>query len=60
MTEANNIKNYFVDEAGDPVIFNAKGQVIIGNEGCSKFFMLGFLDIMNADTLAKDIQKLSI
>jgi hypothetical protein len=58
MTEANNIKNYFVDEAGDPVIFNAKGQVIIGNDGCSKFFMLGFLDIMDADSLAKDIQKL--
>jgi|GEM_PF-4186931 hypothetical protein len=30
------IKYYYVDEAGDGTIFDAKGRVIIGNEGCSK------------------------
>ena len=25
----------FVDEAGDPALFNRKGHLIIGDEGCS-------------------------
>ncbi|MFZ2654102.1 MAG: DUF3800 domain-containing protein [Victivallales bacterium] len=58
MEESKKIKNYFVDEAGDPIIFNAKGHVIIGNDGCSKFFMLGFLDITDLSALDKDIQQL--
>ncbi len=29
--------HYFVDEAGDPTLFNRKGQLIIGNEGCSRY-----------------------
>jgi hypothetical protein len=44
MTESS-IRHYFVDEAGDGTIFDAKGRVIIGSEGCSKFFMLGLLDV---------------
>ena len=54
------IKNYFVDESGSPEIFNKKGQVIVGTEGCSRFFMLGFLDIPDPkevrDSL-RDLQK---
>jgi len=37
-------RHYFVDEAGDGTIFNKRGKVIIGTEGCSRFFMLGLLD----------------
>jgi hypothetical protein len=28
---------YFVDEAGDPVLFNRKERVIVGDEGCSRY-----------------------
>ena len=38
-------KHYFVDEAGDPTIFDSKGHVIAGNEGCSSHFILGVLDV---------------
>ena len=33
--------NYFVDEAGDPTPFGARGQVLVGTEGCSRHFMPG-------------------
>lgn len=51
-------RNYFVDEAGDDVIFNKHGQPIIGTEGCSRFFMLGLLDIANPDKLQADFDEL--
>jgi len=37
--------HYFVDEAGDPTLFDHKGKIIIGNEGCSEYFILGKLDV---------------
>ena len=38
-------KHYFVDEAGDPVLFNRRKQIVVGQEGCSTFFMLGLLEV---------------
>lgn len=35
--------SYFVDEAGDPVFYNAKGQLIVGTEGCSKILIIGYI-----------------
>ena len=52
------IRHYYVDEAGDGTIFDARGRVIIGNEGCSRFFMLGLLDVANPDMLETDIKDL--
>jgi len=37
--------NFFVDEAGDPTLFDAKGRILVGQEGCSKNFILGKLDV---------------
>lgn len=37
--------HFFVDEAGDPTLFNAKGRILVGQEGCSKTFILGKLDV---------------
>jgi hypothetical protein len=34
---------YFMDEAGDPVFYNGKGELIVGNEGCSKILILGYI-----------------
>ena len=40
-----NTLHFFVDEAGDPTLFDAKGRVLVGQEGCSKTFILGKLDV---------------
>lgn len=39
------VRFYFVDEAGDGTLFDRKGQVIVGQPGCSRYFMLGLLDV---------------
>lgn len=51
-------KTYFVDEAGDPVLFDAKGKVIVGQEGCSKFFIMGFLDVSDPALLDNELRHL--
>jgi len=33
--------DFFVDEAGDDTLFDKKGRVIVGQEGCSNYFILG-------------------
>lgn len=37
--------DYFVDEAGDPAVFGARGRVLVGNPGCSRYLMLGVLQV---------------
>ena len=39
------IRNYFVDEGGDGILFSRKGKVLVETEGCSRFFILGLLDV---------------
>lgn len=34
---------FFVDESGDPVFFNKRGELIVGKEGCSRVLILGFV-----------------
>ena len=52
------VRHYYVDEAGDPVLFNARGRVIVGEEGCSRFFSLGKLDVTAPDALADSLTNL--
>lgn len=49
---------YFVDEAGDPTLFNRKGRLIVGDEGCSRYFILGKLEIEEPEVLAKQLDAL--
>jgi hypothetical protein len=49
---------YFVDEAGDPTLFNAGGRVIVGEDGCSSHFMLGALDVANPVALGMGLRSL--
>lgn len=51
-------RHYFVDEAGDPTLFDRKGRVIVGQDGCSSHFMLGMLDIPNVAALDQDLHDL--
>lgn len=51
-------RHYFVDEAGDGTLFNRKGKVVIGNEGCSRFFILGTLSIADPPGLTQRMEDL--
>jgi len=50
--------HYFVDEAGDAVLFNSNGHVLVGTEGCSRYFILGKLDVDDPKGLALALDKL--
>ena len=52
------IKYYFVDEAGDPTLFNRRKQIVVGQQGCSTFFILGLLDVAFPDSLGKELLEL--
>ena len=49
---------YFVDEAGDAIIFGRKGRVLIGEQGCSRYFILGVLDVPNPLLLQQELDGL--
>jgi len=51
-------RNYFVDEAGDGTLFNRRKQVVVGNEGCSSYFVLGLLDVSIPKQLNLDLANL--
>ena len=51
-------RNYFVDEAGDATIFDGKGRVLIGEQGCSRYFILGVLDILDPALLQQEMEEL--
>lgn len=51
-------KHYFVDEAGDPVLFDGKGRVLVGTEGCSRHFAVGLLDVADAAKLSAELNQL--
>lgn len=55
---AKSVCHYFVDEAGDTTLFNAKGNVIIGEEGCSRYFMMGLLHVDDPVKLATSLETL--
>lgn len=48
----------FVDETGDGAMFNRHGDVIIGTEGCSKYFILGFVLAEETNHIEKELDSL--
>lgn len=48
----------FVDETGDGAMFNRYGDVIIGTEGCSKYFILGFVLAEETNHIEKELASL--
>ena len=46
---------FFVDESGDPVFYNRRGRLIVGEEGCSLILMLGFIETTNPHLLRQSI-----
>lgn len=52
------IRFYYVDEAGDPVLFNAKKKVVVGNAGCSSYFFVGKVEIPDPEGFAAELCEL--
>lgn len=52
------IRHYFVDEGGDDILFSRKGEVRVGTEGCSRFFILGLLDLSDPSVLKERFDEL--
>jgi hypothetical protein len=52
------IRYYFVDEAGDSTLFDRKGNIIVGTEGCSRYFILGVVDIQQPEHLYRALEAL--
>jgi len=51
-------RHFFVDEAGDPTLFGAKGRILVGQEGCSRTFILGKLDVADPAALQAALESL--
>lgn len=51
-------RNYYVDEGGDSTLFASKGKLLVGTPGCSRFFMLGLLDVADPAALESDLREL--
>lgn len=50
--------NFFVDESGDPVFYGKGGAVIVGTEGCSKVFIMGFVEAENPEVIRHALSDL--
>ena len=52
------IRHYFVDEAGDPVLFGGRKKIVVGTPGCSSYFIVGKVDIEIPDELSAALDDL--
>ncbi len=52
------VKQYFVDEAGDLVLFDKKGRIIVGNGSVPLCFMVGFVDLPDPDLAHRKLEEL--
>ena len=58
MTEESKTNYYYVDEAGDLTFFNKQKKIIVGQQGVSKFFMVGVAQIDNSNLLGQQLESL--
>jgi hypothetical protein len=42
---------FFVDESGDSTFYDAKGNFIVGAEGCSPLLILGYVETQGKNIL---------
>lgn len=54
------VRCYFVDEAGDPMLFNRAKQIIVGKPGSSSYFILGKADVERPTELASEMESLRL
>ena len=53
------VRHYYVDEAGDAVLFNSKGKVLVGTQGCSSHFIIGLLSSFEPVSFETDLKALN-
>ena len=56
--ESQPIRHYFIDEGGDSTILSRRGKVLVGTEGCSRFFILGLLEVSEPTALQRRLEEL--
>jgi hypothetical protein len=49
---------FFVDESGDPTFYDAKGHLIVGEQGCSPILILGFISTDQPHLLRQELLRL--
>lgn len=49
---------FFVDEAGDPTFYDGKGNLIVGQPGCSPILLLGFVETQTPHVLREALLAL--
>jgi hypothetical protein len=57
-TPENKTAYYFVDESGDPIFYGKGGSVIVGQLGCSRVLMLGYVEVSDPTPLQTRINEL--
>lgn len=50
--------SFFVDESGDPTFYDHKGNLIVGQPGCSPILILGFVETQSPKPLRRAILAL--
>lgn len=50
--------HYFIDEGGDSTLFSRRGKVMVESDGCSRFFMLGLLEVPDPSALQCSLKGL--
>ncbi len=51
-------RRYFVDEAGDATLFNRGGRAVVGESGCSPYFILGAAEVDDEASLREKLEAL--
>lgn len=49
---------FFVDESGDPNFYGKGGDIIVGNQGCSRTLLLGFVRAQDPQPIRACLQEL--
>lgn len=49
---------FFTDESGDPVFYDARGNLIVGQDGCSKLLIVGFIETQEPAVIRKGVLEL--
>lgn len=56
----NETRQFFVDESGDPAFYGKGGRIIVGEEGCSRAFLLGFVVTDDPEPLRERLTALPL
>jgi hypothetical protein len=49
---------FFVDESGDPTFYDRRGNLIVGQAGCSPILILGFIELQDPYTIRQAVLAL--